>query len=126
MAWLGFKPGDTVREIGFREGIDHEFRQIIAAVTGQALRTKYSHSTTCTLLWFRAEDGRLINSLHDAAKQLKRGSTIVLLTPKAGQDGYVRTTYINHATEALDLVETKTVSAGEQWDGRFLIVSGHR
>ena len=73
------------------------------------------------LLWWRDEDGDLVDALVDALTPLADGGYILLLTPKAGRDGHVEPSEIGEAAPTAGLSQTSTVSAGKNWSATRLV-----
>ena len=72
-------------------------------------------------LWYREEDGDLVDVLVDALGALADGGHIWLLTPKAGREGHVEPSEIGEAAPTAGLAQTSSVSAGQDWAGTRLV-----
>ena len=86
---LGIKPGQVVQELGYDTDCDEQLRQAITAVEGVELVDEdYEDDVVdVVLMWFREDDGDLVDALVDALAPLGDGGYIWLLTPKAGRPG---------------------------------------
>ncbi len=83
---LGIKPGQVVQELGYDTDCDEQLRQAITAVDGVELVDEdYEDVVDVVLMWFREDDGDLVDALVDALAPLGDGGYIWLLTPKAGK-----------------------------------------
>jgi hypothetical protein len=119
---LGIKPGHVVQEIGYDEDVDEELRESVASCDGVELVDEdYDDVVDGVLLWWRDEDGDLVDALVDALTPLADGGYIVLLTPKAGRDGHVEPSEIGEAAPTAGLSQTSTVSAGKNWSATRLV-----
>jgi hypothetical protein len=119
---LGFKPGQVVQEIGWDEDTDEELRSSIETVTATELVDEdYEDVADVVLLWWRDEDGDLVDGLVDALTALADGGHIWLLTPKAGRDGHVEPSDIGEAAPTAGLSQTSSVSACKDWSGTRLV-----
>lgn len=119
---LGFQTSMAVQEIGHDEDVDEELRKIITETTGTALVDEdYDGQADAVLLWFRDEDGDLTDTLMDAATSLDESGSVLLLTPKAGRDGYIEPSEINDAATTAGLSQTKSINAGRDWSGTRLL-----
>ena len=119
---LGFTAGQVVQEIGYDEDCDEELRSAIETVTGGELYDEeYEDVVDAVLLWYREEDGDLVDVLVDALGALADGGHIWLLTPKAGRDGHVEPSEIGEAAPTAGLAQTSSVSAGQDWAGTRLV-----
>ena len=82
---FGFQPGMVVQELGWDEDIDEGLRaQIEEAVGGQLVDDRYGDVVDAVILWWRNDDGDLVDGLVDSLTDLADGGMIWLLTPKVG------------------------------------------
>ncbi|GAA4946370.1 MAG: DUF3052 domain-containing protein [Streptomycetaceae bacterium] len=122
-ARLGFEAGQVVQELGYDDDVDEELREAIAEVTGNELVDEdYEEDVAdVVLLWFRDEDGDLVDSLVDALTTLTDGGHIWLLTPKTGRDGYVDPADIGEAAPTAGLARTTSANATKDWSATRLV-----
>lgn len=119
---LGLHSGDLVLEIGYDDDCDEDLRAAIEAVTGSALLEDDTEEVVdAVLLWWRDDDGDLIDGLVDALTFLADGGTIWLLTPKAGREGHVEPSDIGEAAPTAGLQATSSVAAAADWSGTRLV-----
>jgi Protein of unknown function (DUF3052) len=119
---LGLQPGQVVLELGYDDDSDDEIRQAIVDLTGTELVDEdYDDVVDVVLLWWREEDGDLVDALVDALTSLADGGHIWLLTPKAGRDGHVEPSDIGEAAPTAGLSQTSSVSAARDWSGTRLV-----
>ncbi|MCW2888457.1 MAG: hypothetical protein QOE54_6567 [Streptosporangiaceae bacterium] len=119
---LGFRASQVVQEIGWDDDCDDELRSSIEIVTGAELVDEdYEEVVDVVLLWWREEDGDLVDGLVDARTSLADGGHIWLLTPKAGRDGHVEPSDIDEASPTAGLSQTSSVSAAKDWSGTRLV-----
>ena len=120
---LGIKPGQVVQELGYDTDCDEQLRDAIKAVEGVELVDEdYDEDVVdVVLMWWRDEDGDLVDALVDALTPLADGGYIWLLTPKAGRDGHVEPSDIGEAAPTAGLAQTSSVSAGRDWSGSRLV-----
>jgi hypothetical protein len=119
---LGFKAGQVVQEIGFDDDCDEELRSSIETVIGNELVDEdYEEVVDVVLLWWRDEDGDLVEGLIDAMTAVTGGGHVWLLTPKAGRDGHVEPSDIGEAAPIAGLSQTSSVSAAKDWSGTRLV-----
>jgi len=71
------------------------------------------------LLWFREEDGDLVDALVDAIGPLADTGVVWLMTPKRGREGHVDPSDIAEAAPTAGLAQTSTLSVGS-WSGTRL------
>ena len=119
---LGIKPSQVVQEIGYDDDCDEELRDAIGAVENVELVDEdYDDVVDVVLLWWRDEDGDLVDSLVDAVSPLTDGGYIWLLTPKAGRPGHVEPSDIGEAAPTAGLSQTSSISAARDWSGSRLV-----
>ncbi|GAA2730523.1 DUF3052 domain-containing protein [Actinocorallia aurantiaca] len=119
---LGFKSGQVVQELGWDEDVAEELRVSIETVTGNELVDEdYDEVVDVVLLWWREDDGDLVDGLVDALTSLTGGGHIWLLTPKAGREGHVEPSDIGEAAPTAGLSQTSSVSAAPEWSGTRLV-----
>src|SRR6202451_3772463 len=87
---LGIKPGQVVQEVGYDDDCDEDLRDAIGDVDGvELVGEDYDDVVDVVLLWWRDEDGDLVDALVDALTPLADGGDIWLLSPEAGRAGPV-------------------------------------
>lgn len=119
---LGVKPGHVVQEIGYDDDCDELLREQVASGDGVELVDEdYEDVVDGVLLWWREEDGDLVDALVDAKTPLADGGYIVLLTPKAGREGHIEPSEIGEAAPTAGLSQTSTVSAGKNWSASRMV-----
>lgn len=119
---LGFQTGQTVQEIGWDEDSDEVLRRAVAETTGKELVDEdFEDLADVVLLWWRDENGDLVDALVDALSQLEEEGHIWLLTPKSGREGYVAAEDISVAVTQAGLARTSNISATADWTGARLL-----
>ena len=119
---LGVSSGQVVQELGYDDDCDDELRQAIESVTGTGLVDEdYDDVVDVVLLWWREDDGDLVDALVDALVSLGDGGVVWLLTPKAGRDGHVEPGDIGDAAPTAGLHQTSSISAATDWSGTRLV-----
>ena len=87
---LGFKPGMVIQELGWDNDTDDELRVAIEnTIDADLVDSDYGNVVDAVLLWWRDEDGDLVDGLVDALTDLVGGGAIWLLTPKVGRSNAV-------------------------------------
>jgi hypothetical protein len=124
---LGFKTGQVVQELGYDGDVDHDLRDAIEDVVGSELLDEDADDVVdAVLLWWREDDGDLVDALVDAVTPLADTGTVWLLTPKAARPGYVEASEIEEAASTAGLHPTTSVSACRDWAGTRLAARGRR
>ena len=84
-ARLGFTAGTVVQELGWDSDTDDELRVAIEdAIDADMVDGDYGNVVDAVLLWWRDDDGDLVDGLVDALTDLVGGGSIWLLTPEGG------------------------------------------
>ncbi|SOD74443.1 hypothetical protein SAMN05892883_3629 [Jatrophihabitans sp. GAS493] len=118
---LGISPGMIVQELGWDDDVDPELRDAIEARTGEEMVDEDSDEVVdVVVLWYRYDDGDLVDALVDAIAPLADNGFIWLLTPKRGRDGYVEPSEIAEAAPTAGLSQTSLASIGPDWAGARL------
>lgn len=120
---LGIKPGMVVQEIGRDEDIDEGLRAAVEARAGvPALDENNTDEVVdVVLLWWRSEDGDLVDALVDALTSLADNGVVWVLTPKSGRAGHVEASEIAEAAPTAGLSQTSSINAGRDWSGVRLV-----
>jgi hypothetical protein len=119
---LDLRTGQSVLEIGWDSDCDDIIREAFASATGQTLLDEDSDEIVeAVLLWWRDDDGDLVDGLMDALSPLADSGVIWLLTPKPGRDGHIESSEIAEAAPTAGLQPTRTISAGRDWQGTRLV-----
>ena len=96
---LGLEAGWIVQEIGYDDDCDDDFRDAIRQITGEEFVDEDTDEVVdAVLLWFREDDGDLVDAFFDILTDLKAGGVVWLLTPKVGRDGYIDASEIGRAS----------------------------
>jgi hypothetical protein len=120
---LGITAGMVVQEIGRDDDADLALVEAIAERTGAAPADEDADDVAdVVLLWFREDDGDLVDALMDARTRLDNNGAIWVLTPKTGRDGHVEASEVIDAAPTAGLMQTSTVSASKDWTAAKLVV----
>lgn len=113
---LGIEPDMVVQELGWDEDVDDDVRAAIEEVTGADLLDEDSNEIVdVVLLWWRDQDGDLVDTLVDARAPLADNGVIWVFTPKTGRDGHVEPSEIAEAAPTVGLAQTSNISISENW-----------
>lgn len=119
---LGISSGAVVWEVGADGDSDADLREALVGATGiEVVDDDYDDVVDVVLLWWRDDDGDLVDALVDAIGPLADHGVVWLLTPKPGRDGHVEPEDISDAAPTAGLQQTSTVSAGRDWQGTRLV-----
>ena len=119
---LNIQAGMVVQEVGYDDDCDEDLRASIVERTGTDLLDEDGDDVVdVVLLWFREDDGDLVDALVDALAPLAVNGVIWLLTPKAGRPGHIEPSDVNEAAPTAGLSQTSSISAGPDWSGTRLV-----
>ncbi|MHA7264720.1 DUF3052 domain-containing protein [Arthrobacter sp. TMN-37] len=119
---LGFKTGDLVQELGYDEDVDFDFRDELEADIGSELLMEDDQDVVDgVILWWRNNDGDLVDALVDALVSLGAGGVIWVLTPKPGREGYVAPSEIQEAAPTAGLHATSSAGVSKEWAATRLV-----
>lgn len=125
---LGFKKGMVVQELGWDEDTDDDLRvQIEDAIDSDMVDGDYGNVVDAVVLWWRDEDGDLVDALVDSLTDLVGGGAIWLLTPKVGRPNAVDPADVAEAAPIAGLATTSTASVSKDWTATKLVApkTGH-
>ncbi|GAA4418235.1 DUF3052 domain-containing protein [Actinokineospora soli] len=118
---LGITVDDVVQEIGWDEDVDDEIRAAVEERIGSELLDEDADEVVdVVLLWWREDDGDLVDALMDAIGPLAENGVIWVLTPKTGRPGHVEPSDIAEAVPTAGLAQTSSASVGD-WIGTRLV-----
>ena len=119
---LGFAPGMVIQELGWDEDTDDELRVAIEdAIDADMVDGDYGNVVDAVLLWWRDEDGDLVDALVDSLTDLVGGGAIWLLTPKVGRPGAIEPADIAEAAPIAGLSQTTTAAVSKDWAATRLV-----
>ncbi len=120
---LGIEPGTVVQVVGVDDDVDRGLLDDVAARTGTELilGEDTDDVVDVVLLWWREDDGDLVDALVDSLTNLGDHGVVWLLTPKAGRPGHVEPSDIDEAAPTAGLSSTRSTSAAQEWSGTRLV-----
>jgi hypothetical protein len=119
---MGFTPGSVVQELGWDEDVDDELRiQIEDAIDADLVDGDYGNVVDSVLLWWRNDDGDLVDALVDSLTDLAAGGVIWLLTPKIGRTNAVEAADVTEAAPVAGLAITTTAMVSNDWTATRLV-----
>jgi hypothetical protein len=119
---LGIEPGQVVGELGWDEDVDDDVRAAVEERCGSELLDDDADEVLdVILLWWRENDGDLVDELMDATGPLAEDGVIWVLTPKTGRPGHVEPSDIAEAVPTAGLSQTSNISVGQDWTGTRLV-----
>ncbi|AMT70608.1 DUF3052 domain-containing protein [Mycobacteroides immunogenum] len=118
---LGIQRDQLVQELGWDEDTDDDIRADIEDTCGSELLDEDSDDVVdVVLLWWRDDDGDLVDALMDAITPLAEDGVIWVLTPKTGKSGHVQPSEIAESAPTAGLVQTSSLNLGD-WSATRLV-----
>ncbi len=119
---LGLKRGMVVQELGWDEDVDDDLRvEIEDAIDADMVDGDYGNVVDAVVLWWRDDDGDLVDALVDSLTDLVGGGVIWLLTPKVGRPGAVDPADVAEAAPIAGLSTTSTAAICNDWTATRLV-----
>ena len=121
---LGIKAGHAVQEVGWDDDCDSAISEAVEDAIGADLLDEDSYELCdVVLLWWRDDDGDLVDELVDAVRPLADHGRIWLLSPAAGTKGELAPGVVSESAQLAGLVQTKAERLGS-WQGSCLVQRG--
>ena len=118
---LGIHHDQIVQELGWDDDTDDDIRAEIEDACGSDLLDEDADEVVdVVVLWWRDEDGDLVDRLMDAIAPLAEDGVIWVLTPKTGKPGHVLPAEIAEAAPTAGLMQTSSANLGD-WIGSRLV-----
>ena len=119
---LGFTPGMVIQELGWDNDTDDALRAAIEdRIDADMVDGDYGNVVDAVLLWWRAEDGDLVDGLVDSLTDLVGGGVIWLMTPQVGRPNAVEPADITEAAPIAGLALTTTAAVSKDWAATRLV-----
>ena len=118
---LGLSPGLVVQELGWDEDVDEAVRALVEEAIDGELIEEAMEAVDVVLLWWRDDDGDLVDGLVDALTDLSDTGYIWLMTPKVGRSGYVDAADLAEAALTAGLALTNSVAVSSDWAATRLV-----
>lgn len=113
---MGVAPGQVVQEFGDGDDAGATLRAQIEQVTGSpVLDADADDVADIVLLWWRDDDGDLVDGVVDVLTALGDKGTLWVLTPRTGREGHVEPSDVDEAASIAGLHVTSTLSIGKTW-----------
>lgn len=120
-ARMGLSAGSVVQELGWDTDVDDDLRIAIEDAIDGELIEDAMEAVDVVLLWWRNDDGDLVDGLVEAMTDLGSGGRIWLLTPKIGRDGFIDAADISEAAVTAGLTLTNGAAIASDWAANKLV-----
>jgi hypothetical protein len=112
----------VVQELGWDSDSDDDLRVAIEnALDSDMVDGDYGNVVDAVLLWWRDDDGDLVDGLVDSLTDLVGGGVIWLFTPKVGRPSSVDPADITEAAPIAGLALTTTAAVSKEWTATRLV-----
>lgn len=112
----------VIQEFGWDNDTDDELRVSIEnAIDADMVDGDYGNVVDAVLLWWRNQDGDLVDGLVDSLTDLVGGGAIWLLTPKIGRPNAVDAADVAEAAPIAGLSQTTTAAVSKDWSATRLV-----
>ncbi|GAA3695453.1 DUF3052 domain-containing protein [Microlunatus aurantiacus] len=118
---FGLTRGQVVQEIGWDEDVDDQVRVAVEDAIDGELIEEAMDAVDVVLLWWRDDDGDLVDGLVDSVIDLSASGVLWLLTPKVGRNGYVDNSDISEAAVTAGLALTTSANVSPDWAAHKLV-----
>jgi hypothetical protein len=118
---LGVGRGSVVQELGWDTDVDDDLRIAIEDAIDAELIEDAMEAVDVVLLWWRDDDGDLVDGLVEALTDLGDGGRVWLMTPKIGRTGYVDAADISEAAITAGLSLTNGAAISADWAANKLV-----
>ncbi len=120
-AKLGLTGGLAVQELGWDEDVDEALRDQLMDQIEADFVYEAVEAVDVVLLWWRDEDGDLVDGLMDALKDLSPTGHLWLLTPKVGRAGFVDPADLADGSIGAGLSLTGSAQVSREWQAHKLV-----
>lgn len=111
---LGIEKNQVVQELGWDEDSDDDIRADVEDACGSELLDEDADDVVdVVLLWWRDDDGDLVDCLMDAITPLAEDGVIWVVTPKTGKPGHVQPAEIAESAPTAGLMQTSSANLGD-------------
>jgi hypothetical protein len=111
---LGIEKDQVVQELGWDEDTDDDIRVDVEDTAGSELLDEDADEVVdVVLLWWRDDDGDLVDRLMDAITPLAEDGVIWVITPKTGKPGHVQPAEIAESAPTAGLMQTSSANLGD-------------
>ena len=118
---FGLSAGQMVQELGWDSDVDEDVRASIMEAIGADLVEEVDDAVDVVLLWWRTDDGDVVDGLVDSLTDLSPEGYIWLLTRKVGRPGALDPADLAEGVSTAGMALTSTVAAGPDWQAHKVV-----
>lgn len=118
---FGLTQGQVVQEIGWDTDVDESVRTDVMDAIDADLVEETEDAVDVVLLWWREDDGDIVDGLVDSLTDLSPEGHILVLTPKVGRPGAVDPADLAEGASTAGMALTSTTNAGPDWQAHKIV-----
>src|SRR5690606_21150441 len=118
---LGLVPGMVVQELGWDEDVDADLRDDIMDIIDADMIEDAVEAADVVILWWRDDDGDVVDGLVDGGTELDDDSYSRLLTPKVGRPQFIEPAAIAEGATTAGLQLTRTANVSADWQAHRMV-----
>ncbi|NLE98160.1 MAG: DUF3052 domain-containing protein [Propionibacterium sp.] len=111
----------VVQELGWDEDADQALRDEIMDILDADMIEEAMEAVDVVILWWRDDDGDVVDGLVDALRDLDDDGYIWLLTPKIGRVGFVDPPAVAEGVTIAGLTMTSTENVAPEWQATKVV-----
>ncbi len=112
---LGLRRGMVVQELGWDDDVDEALRTVVMDAIDADMVEEAVDAVDAVVLWWRVDDGDVVDGLFDALRDLSNDGVIWLLTPKVGRTGHIPQADLAEGALTAGLALTSTATVSKDW-----------
>ncbi len=118
---FGLSKGQVVQEIGWDNDVDESVRTAIMDAIDAEMVEEADDAVDVVVLWWRDDDGDLVDGLVDSLTDLGPDGYVLILTPKVGRPGAVDPADLEEGAATAGMALTSTANAGNDWQAHKVV-----
>ncbi len=118
---MELREGMVVQELGWDSDADADLRDDIMDIIDADMVEDPLEAVDAVILWWRDEDGDVVDGLVDAMTDLTSEGYLWLLTPKVGRPGFIDPTDLLEGATIAGVALTKSVAVSDDWQAHKVV-----
>lgn len=110
-----------VQELGWDEDVDQDLREDIMDIIDGDMIEDAVEAVDVVIVWWRDDDGDVVDGLVDAGTDLDDDGSIWLLTPKVGRPQFIETAAISEGATTAGLQLTRSANVSADWQAHRMV-----
>ncbi|MDO4784993.1 MAG: DUF3052 domain-containing protein [Propionibacteriaceae bacterium] len=118
---LGLVPGMVVQELGWDSDADEQLRSDLMDAIDADMVEEAVEAVDVVVLWWRKDDGDVVDGLVDSLTDLSTDGYIWLLTPKLGRPGFVDPSDLAEGAVTAGMALTTSATVSPDWQAHKIV-----